>query len=178
MASPTFYSGSRDAGPADLACNPLDIAGMWSLQGNRGTPLADLVRALFGASARCGDMLHSDGLRLLALSPHQACLLSGRPQSPPQAAGSEALMTDIAHGYRQFRVEGTQAFAFVASYVSADIAPLRERAACLRCRLGQYTVMLWWEENHAIHFLLERSYAESFAEYIDVLMARWRPLSL
>jgi len=55
-----------------LQFEPVDIAGLWSLQGNRRTPLADLVGALFTRGAQPGAPLQSDGLCLLPLWPHQA----------------------------------------------------------------------------------------------------------
>jgi len=158
-----------------LVLEPIDIAGLWSLQGNRETPLADPVGTLFATGAHPGLPLRSAGLCLLPLWPHQAYLLAEQATLPAAAGACEHLLTDIAHGYRQFRLGGAQAFDFIASYVTVNIATLRDAAACRRCRLGHYTVILWWDERQEIHLLLERSYAQSFADHIDALIARWRP---
>jgi hypothetical protein len=157
-----------------LVLEPVEIAGLWSLQGNRKTPLADLVGALFATGAQSGLPLQCDGLCLLPLWPHQAYLLADQATLPAQAGEFEHLLSDISHGYRQFRMGGEQAFDFVASYLSTDIAAQRHVAACRRCRLGQYTPILWWDDQQDIRLLLERSYAQSFADYIDTLLARWR----
>jgi hypothetical protein len=161
-----------------LVLEPVEIAGLWSLQGNRKTPLADLVGALFATQAQFGEPLQGAGLCLLPLWPQRALLLAEHASLPADASAFEALVTDVAHGYCQFRLRGAQAFDFVASYVSVDIAAQRDAAACRRCRLGQYTVILWWNDHRDIRLLLERSYAQSFADYIDVLIARWRPRAL
>lgn len=148
------------------------------MQGNRKTSLAKLVSALFATGAQFGEPLQSSGLRLLPLWPQQAYLQSSQVTLPAVASKFQPLMTDISHGYCQFRLSGEQAFDFVADYLSTDITTLRCAAVCRRCRLGQYTVILWWDDHREIHFLLERSYAQSFADYIDTLIARWRPRML
>jgi len=161
-----------------LQFEPVDIAGLWSLQGNRRTPLADLVGALFASGAQPDAPLQGDGLCLLPLWPHQAYLLADQATAPAAAGAFEPLLTDIAHGHRRFRLRGEQAFDFAASYLSADITALRHAPACRRCRLGQYTPILWWDDHRDLQLLLERSYAESFADYIATLVARWRPGAL
>jgi sarcosine oxidase gamma subunit len=163
---------------AGIVFEPVEITGLWSLQGNRKTRLADLVSALFTTTAQFGKPLRSEKLRLLPLWPQQAYLLSAKVTLPAAARKFEPLLTDISHGYYQFRLGGEQAFDFVSNYVSVDIAALRDAAACLRCRLGQYTVILWWDDHQHIHLLLERSYAQSFTEHIDALISRWRPRTL
>lgn len=160
---------------ARLVLERCEIAGLWSLQGNRETTLATVVETLFATGARSGEPLRCAGLGLLPLWPHRALLQTAEATLPAQAAKFAPLLTDVSHGYRQFRLGGEQAFDFIASYLSMNIAPLRDAPACRRCRLGQYTVILWWEDRQDIQLLLERSYAQSFADYIDALIARWRP---
>jgi len=152
-----------------------EIAGLWSLQGNRATTLAEVIETLFATGGRSGEPLQCAGLGLLPLWPHRALLQTAEATLPAQAAKFAPLLTDISHGYSKFRLGGEQAFDFIASYVSVNIAALRDAPACRRCRLGQYTVILWWDERQEIHLLLERSYAQSFADHIDALIARWRP---
>ena len=152
-----------------------EIAGLWSLQGNRATTLAEVVETLFATGARSGEPLQSAGLGLLPLWPHRALLQTTEATMPAQAAKFAPLLTDISHGYSQFRLGGEQAFDFIANHASVNIAALRDAPACRRCRLGQYAVILWWEDQQDIHLLLERSYAQSFADHIDALIARWCP---
>jgi hypothetical protein len=151
------------------------IAGLWSLQGNRETTLTEVVEALFATAARAGEPLQCAGLGLLPLWPHRALLQAAQATLPAQASKFAPLLTDVAHGYSQFRLCGEQAFDFLASHASVNIAALRDAPACRRCRLGQYTVILWWQDQQDIHLLLESSYAQSFADHIDALTARWRP---
>jgi len=163
---------------AAVGLERVEVTGLWSLQGNRKTSLAKLVGALIATDEKFGEPLHSAGLRLLPLWPHQAYLQSEQLTLPAVAGKFEPLMTDISHGYCQFRLSGEHAFDFVADYLSTDIAALRDAAACRRCRLGQYTVILWWDDHQHINVLLERSYAQSFCDHIDALIARWRPRAL
>jgi hypothetical protein len=152
-----------------------ETAGLWSLQGNRETALTEVVETLFATGVRSGEPLQCAGLGLLPLWPHRALLQTAEATLPAQASKFAPLLTDISHGYSQFRLGGEQAFDFTASYASVNIAALRDTSACRRCRLGQYTVILWWEDRQEIQLLLERSYAQSFTDYIDALIARWRP---
>jgi sarcosine oxidase gamma subunit len=159
----------------DLIFEPVEIAALWSIQGSRESSLSNFETALFDASAGIGNMLHSVSLRLLRLWPHQAYLLADNQPLPASVPEFESLMTDISDGYFEFRLSGEQAFSFIANYLSADLAKSDLGSACLRCRLGHYVVILWWEDRHQLQLLIERSYAQSFADYIESLMARWRP---
>ena len=158
-----------------IVLEPVEIVGLWSLQGNRDTPLTDLVDALFATSVRFDEPLLRDGKRLLPLWPQQAYLLSGQAAMPQEASQFAPLLTDISHGYSQFHLGGAQAFDFIASYLSVDIAAIRDASACRRCLLGQYRVILWWDDRRDIQLLLERSYAQSFADYIGELASRQAP---
>jgi len=160
---------------ADLIFEPVEIAALWSIQGSRESSLSNFETALFDATAGIGSMLHSASLRWLRLWPHQACLLADIQPVPASAHEFESLMTDISDGYCEFRLSGEQAFDFIANYLTADLAKSDPGSACLRCRLGHYVVILWWEDRHQLQLLIERSYAQSFADYIESLMARWRP---
>jgi sarcosine oxidase gamma subunit len=158
----------------DLIFEPVEIAALWSIQGSRESSLSNFETALFDASAGIGSMLHSAALRWLRLWPHQAYLLADKQPMPASVHEFESLMTDISDGYCEFRLSGGQAFDFIANYLTADLAKSDPGSACLRCRLGHYVVILWWEHRHQLQLLVERSYAQSFADYIESLMARWR----
>jgi sarcosine oxidase gamma subunit len=160
---------------ADLIFEPVEITALWSIQGSRETSLPNFEAALFDASAGIGSMLHSAALRWLRLWPHQAYLLADSQPVPVGVHEFESLMTDISDGYCEFRLSGELAFDFIANYLTADLAKSDPGSACLRCRLGHYVVILWWEDRHQLQLLIERSYAQSFADYIESLMARWRP---
>lgn len=157
-----------------LSLERIDIDAMWSIQGNRETTLADFESALFAASAGPGGLLQSDDLRLLRPWPQRA-LLAAQAPLPASLQPYAELMTELSDAYCEFRLAGEHAFDFVADYLSADLARQPLRPACLRCRLGHYLVILWWDDRHEPYLLVERSCAHSFADYIDILMARWRP---
>lgn len=158
-----------------LALDPVDHGGLWSIQGNRETSLADFETALFGTSAGIGGLLQGEALCLLRLWPHQAYLRVEQAALPASLQKYAHLVTDLSDGYCEFRLVGERAFDFVADYLSADLAQQPAGPACLRCRLGHFVVILWWDEQREPRLLVERSCAQSFADYIDTLMARWRP---
>ncbi|MCP4471156.1 MAG: hypothetical protein GY815_10800 [Gammaproteobacteria bacterium] len=71
-------------------------------------------------------------------------------------------------------VKGADALEFLGSYSSANPADQCVGAKrSLRCLLGQYTVLLWWDDIADIRLLVDRSYAQSFYDYLASLMARW-----
>jgi hypothetical protein len=143
---------------ADLTLTEIEIIALWSIQGNYQQDLADFVMAVFSESVAACGMTSTDDLRLLKLWPQRAWLLAHR------------------HGLCEFRLGGEHAWAFLGSYTSVDLAaPVG--SGCRRCLLGQYPLVLWWDDiggARDIHLLIERSYAQSFFDYLAQLMTRWR----
>jgi sarcosine oxidase gamma subunit len=160
---------------ADLILESIEIAALWSIQGNHESSLVDFETALFGTSIEVGDTLHNESLHLLRLWPHQSYLLATDQPLPPSVLDYDALMTDISDSFCEFRLGGEHAFDFLANYLSADLLEVEAESACLRCRLSHYTVILWWDDRRQLQLLLERSFAQSFGDYIETLIARWRP---
>lgn len=162
---------------SDLTFELVDSPALWSIQGNRESSLSDFEIAVFGKNAEIGELLISEPLRLLRLWPHQSYLLTGQQPLPPSTQGFETLMTDITDAYCSFRIYGADASHFIANYLTANLTGnltgTDSDPACLRCRLGQYSLILWWHERQDLQLLLERSFAQSFADYIDTLLARW-----
>jgi heterotetrameric sarcosine oxidase gamma subunit len=158
---------------ADLILTEIEILSLWSIQGNHQQDLAEFVMAIFSESVAACGMTSAGDLRLLKLWPQRAWLLAHRHSLPAEIAAFEALMTDISHGLCEFRLGGEHAWAFLASYTSVDLAsPVG--SGCRRCLLGQYPLVLWWDNIGDIHLLIERSYAQSFFDYLAQLMTRWR----
>ena len=159
----------------DLDFEPVEITALWSIQGNREYSLAEFETALFGTSLEVSATLHNESLQLIRPWPHQAYLLTSGQPLPQSIRKHHALMTDISDACCRFRLSGEQAFAFMANYLSADLHKINPDSACLRCRLGHYVVLLWWDDRSQLHLLQERSVAQSFVDYLETLMARWRP---
>jgi hypothetical protein len=56
--------------------------------------------------------------------------------------------------------------------VNLNTAPISE-AQVVRAGLGQFETLLWWEQRDTIHMLIDRSYAQSFGDYLNNLSQRW-----
>lgn len=84
--------------------------------------------------------------------------------------------TDIGHGQSCLRLRGVNALHFLANYTVADLRsqPIR-KAAVLRTKIGHYDALLWWDSTRDIHVLVDRSYAQSFVDYIRALALRHDP---
>lgn len=167
--------GAIESPNSSLALREIGDRLLWSLQPGRRGNLNAFTQALFGAAPQPGEVLRKDSLRLLCLWPHKAWLLASStgPRGPLDHFGDIA--TDIGHGYCEFSLGGEHALGFLGSYCSADPAERcgGERRS-LRCLLGQYPVVLWWDNIDDIRILVERSHALSFHDYVEGLMARWR----
>ncbi len=147
---------------------------LWSVQPGHQASLNAFTEAVFGDATRPGEVLQADSMRLLQLWPHKAWLLSSNAQLPHAVDDFSSIMTDIGHGFCEFRLRGEHALDFLGSYSSAN--PTDQSGGTrrsLRCLLGQYPVVLWWEDSADIRLLIERSYAQSFYDYLASLMARW-----
>lgn len=153
----------------------LEIASLWVVQPSRETTIGDFAGAVFGDDTGHGRLLIGTGQRLLRPWPHQAYLHGDQASLPAAAGPFAALLTDIADAYCAFRLDGNAAFDFAGLYLSAELAAIHTDHGCLRCRLGHYTVILWWQDRNGLQLLLERSLARSFADYLGLLMTRHRP---
>ena len=170
--------GSRlECSHADLVFNETAINSLWSVQGNRDIALSELINALFHAELSIASpsevILNNAGLQLLKLWPHKAYLLTEQDTLSDEVSIFTSLMTDISHGMCRFHLGGKHAFDFLSSYTSVDLASHTSKTGCRRCLLGQYPIILWWQDPDAVHLLVERSYAHYFFDYIGQLMCRW-----
>lgn len=148
---------------------------LWSVQPNREHDLRALTQGVFGAAPQFGKMLCIDSLRLLHLWPHQVYLLHTQPALPASLDEYASILTDISHGFCELGLSGDRALEFVDSHCSADLMAAHiDETRNRRCLLGQYRIILWWDQPDDIRILVERSYAQSFCDYLDQLMQRWR----
>jgi hypothetical protein len=53
------------------------------------------------------------------------------------------------------------------------LAPHASKTGGRRCLLRQYPIILRWQHLDAVKLLVDRSYAQSFYDYISQLMSRW-----
>ncbi|MCP4332329.1 MAG: hypothetical protein GY785_06710 [Gammaproteobacteria bacterium] len=159
---------------SSLVLNEIANRFVWSVQPDHRGNLNAYTEAVFNAAPRPGEVLKMDSLRLLYLWPHKAWLLSSSAQLPRTVDDFSTILTDIGHGYCEFSLCGEHALDFLGSYSSTNPAQQCGGAKCsLRCLLGQYQVLLWWDDFDDIRLFVERSYARSFYDYLASLMARW-----
>jgi sarcosine oxidase gamma subunit len=179
MTEPIERDTVTDAGviespDSSLALSEIADRFLWSVQPHHQGNLNTFAEAVFGSAPRPGEVLKMESLRLLQLWPHKAWLLASSAQLSHRLEEFSGIMTDIGHGYCEFRLTGEPALDFLGSYTSANPADQCAGAEhSLRCLLGQYPLVLWWEDSADIRLLVERSCARSFYDYIASLMARW-----
>jgi len=176
----TVTDGSTLRSPdSSLALSEIADRFLWSVQAERKDSLDAFTVAVFATAPRPGEVLQMDSLRLLQLWPHKAYLLSSSPELPRALDDFGGIMTDIGHGFCEFHLGGEHALDFLGSYCSADlVGQCGGERRSLRCLLGPYPILLWWEDIADIRLLVDRSYAQSLYDYLANLMTRWSPQTL
>ncbi len=166
-------------GQIDLAVTEYPERQTWSIQAGRNRELDSFSQTLFGQPIAIGAMRGDETLRLIRLWPHQALLLSTSPVLPAAAKEMAGMVSEVGHGVCQLGLAGADAQAFLSSYVSVDLTVASVSAArCVRCLLGHYPIMLWWDDIRDIRILTERSLAQSFCDQLQQLALRWSPGTL
>lgn len=159
---------------SELYLNEVDIKGLWSFQPGRDRELDSITGTLFPESTGALTMLGDEALRLFKFWPHRGYLRSAESSLPGSLANLASMMTDISHGFCELILTGTAAFEFLNSYTSVELSNLQvTENRCLRCPLGHYQVILWWDDINEIHMLVDRSYTQSFCDYLETLSLRW-----
>ncbi|MFS4583647.1 hypothetical protein [Phaeobacter sp. C3_T13_0] len=81
--------------------------------------------------------------------------------------------TDIGHGVVVLGLRGNGSLRFLADYCTADLQSAAARqAGTVRCGLGQFTVLMWWDITRDIHITIDRSQAQSLADFLRALVKR------
>ena len=159
---------------ADLSLKKMAIAGLWSVRSTANQDLNSFSNVVFSQEINIGEMITVDALRLIRVWPQAAYLLSGEEILPGSVSGFETMVTDIAHGFCQLSIAGDEAVAFLNDYSYADINQKKIMSGrTIRTALGHYQTLMWWDDPTDIRILVDRSYAQSFGDYLHHLLQRW-----
>lgn len=89
------------------------------------------------------------------------------------------MVTDISHGFCELSLTGSNAIEFLNSYTTVDLTGTGNPSGRnLRCLLGQYRIILYWDDANDVRILIDRSYTQSFVDYLDILYQRWSATSI
>ena len=171
--SATDASGELQGHPG-LSLNEVTSGGLWSIQSGKMLKLESFASIVFNQDTRMGAMLTKGGLRLIQFAPAKAYLFADQFKFPADALDFEPIATDISHGFCQLVLSGNDSLLFLNAYTTVDLEDEAiTRARCVRSRLGQYPITLWWDRLSDIHILVDRSYARSLGSYLHALSTRW-----
>jgi len=179
LTNPATEGAAMPVSASGLSIYEVETRRIWSVQANQANSLGTFITTVFNANPQPGRMLLCDRLRLLQLWPHKAYLLSDLPKLTSTIATFETMLTDISFGFCELSLSGDLVFDFVKPYVSVDLSSTNLRESRnLRCRFGQYSILLWWDDPAELRILVDRSYAQSFRSYLEHLMQRhdWNSL--
>ena len=125
------------------------------------------------------DEANKKNYRLLQLWPHKLYLLSDVSELAAEFSVFESMITDIRHGFCELSLGGKNVFDFIKLYLSTDLNATRiSESKQLRCLLGQYQIIMWWDDIEDIRLIIDRSYAQSLRNYLVHLMQRheWKKI--
>lgn len=151
---------------------------LWSIQADNRQDLVEFTQAIFAEKAQFGNMLTRDSLRLLQLWPSKAYLLYDHPALPDPLQEFSSMLTDISHGMSELSLVSDQSLDFLNHHTSVNLQdPRIADSRSVRCLLGQYPVIIWWDQISDIRLLIDRSYAQSLRDYLNHLLQRWDQVS-
>ncbi len=153
-----------------ISIKPAAVNGLWSVRSNADYHLNDFADRLFRQNIGFGEMISSENHHMFQLWPDAAYLLSDQAELPPSTADFDSMITDISHGFSALNLCGENALAFLNDYSSADIS----KQQVIRTNIGHYRVVIWWHDSTDVWLLVERSYAHSFTEFLQLLEIRWQ----
>ena len=161
------------SGLPTMSLDEVDIQGLWLIQSNKTLKLKSLASTVFNQGTKMGSMLKANGLRLIQLTPGKAYLFSDQFRFPYEAQDFENIATDISHGFCQLLLSGDDSLGFLNAYTTVDLEDEAIiTARCVRTRLGQYAITLWWDRLSDIHIMVDRSLARSLGTYLHALSIR------
>ena len=147
---------------------------IYSIQPNAQFNLNIFSQSAFSQDITLGQMLIDDQLRLIQLSPKGAYLISNAPLALKRF---NSMITDISHGYCHLELSGQQTLEFINSHTPADLNNSNiVKSKTAKTLLGHFNVILWWDSHEKIKLLIDRSYAQSFADYLSSLFKTWQTI--
>lgn len=148
---------------------------IYFIQQNAQFDLKAFSQSVFSQDIAMGKMLIKDKLRLIQLSPKNAYLFSEEPQ---ESGIFSSMICDISHGYCHLKLSGSkQALEFINSYTPADLNNSNTaKSKTAKTLLGHFNVILWWDSHEKIKLVIDRSYAQSFADYLSSLFKTWQTI--
>jgi|GEM_PF-6643385 len=84
--------------------------------------------------------------------------------------------TKIDHGLTHFRLRGVEALHLLDFYTHANLFGLEVRQnKAIRTQLNHYDCVIWWTNTRNVHLLIDRSFAQSFADHLKALVQKHDP---
>jgi heterotetrameric sarcosine oxidase gamma subunit len=173
MEPATKAAGSLDGLPG-LTLDEELKTGVWVLKTGSPESTTKIAVSLAGRVPGLGEMIDNHQVRILRYSPDTMYLLFNLESAPNLAQELKAFVTDISHGMCELILKGEKALDFIGDYVSVSVnKPRNFESGTLRCRIGHFKVLIWWSDESDVHILVERSFAQSFYDYMLALSLRW-----
>ena len=148
--------------------------GVWLLKSHSPGTVDRIAVSLVCRIPDLGEMIDSHQVRLLRYSPDTMYLLFDWEKAPKLAPALRACVTDISHGMCGLNLKGEKALEFIGDYVSVSVnSPGIYESRNMRCRIGHFKVLIWWSDIRDVHILVDRSFAQSFYDYMLALSLRW-----
>ena len=120
-----------------------------------------------------GQMAASNGILLLRFSPFSVYVLLEQQQLAEFSTEHRENFFDISHGKCMLTIQGELILESIGDYCSTDIFCSRVlQNQMVKTRFIDYELIFWWHRSDKVNLLIDRSYLQSFVEFIRSLILR------
>ncbi len=145
------------------------------VQGQFRSPqkLDEFCQSILPKTMEVGGVVILDDTAYLRFSPYAIYVVSDRMMLDDFAKEYQNNFTDLSHGKCMLIIRGNGVFDIFLDYSAADLMNYSGAGqSMVKTRFIDYEVVLWWAANDQIQLLIDRSYAQSFVDFLSSLIVR------
>ena len=117
-----------------------------------------------------GKTALADTLLLLRYSPFSTYIVSEQLKLEDFNSAHQDQLTDVSHGKCVICIQGNAILNLFADYCSTDLfAGQNDEFQMVKTRFIDYEITIWWNSDVEINLLIDRSYAQSFVDFLHLL---------
>ena len=117
-----------------------------------------------------GETALADTLLLLRYSPFSTYIVSEQLKLEDFNSAHRDQLTDVSHGKCVLCFQGDAILNLFADYCSTDLfSGQNDEFQMVKTRFIDYEITIWWNSDVEINLLIDRSYAQSFVDFLHLL---------
>lgn len=120
-----------------------------------------------------GGVAVADTMLLLRYSPISTYMVSEELKLEDLNSAHREHFTDVSHGKCVLYAHGDAILNLFADYCSTDLfSGKNDEFRMVKTQFIDYELTIWWNSNDEINLLIDRSYAQSFVDFLHFLFYR------